>query len=66
MRIKDFIETLQEYDQNIELVINVDGEFITPSINRKVVHFKHDYSGIAYKDDAIVLTKKVYTKDRVD
>ncbi|WP_155951050.1 hypothetical protein [Pseudobutyrivibrio sp. MD2005] len=57
MRIKDFIETLSQYDENIELVINVDGKFITPSVNREVVHFKHEYTGTSYKDSAVVLAK---------
>ena len=58
MRIRDFIEELNQYDQDIELVIDVDGTFVTPSVNREVVHFKHDFSGIAFKDEAIVLAKR--------
>ena len=55
MRIRDFIEELNQYDQDIELVIDVNGKFITPSVKKEVVHFKHDYSGSTYKDNAIVL-----------
>ena len=57
MKIKDFIEELSRFDQDIELVIDVDGDFITPSMSREVVHFKHDYSGTSFKDLAIVLSK---------
>lgn len=58
MRIKDFIETLSQYDQDIELVINADGKFITPKLNKAVVCFKHDYSGMYFKDNAIILSEE--------
>ena len=57
MKIRDFIEELSRFDQDIELVIDVDGDFITPSMSREVVHFKHDYSGTSFRDLAIVLSK---------
>ena len=57
MRLKDFIETLSQYDPDTELVIDLDGKFVTPSISREVVHYKHDYSGASYKDTAVVLSK---------
>lgn len=59
MRIRDFIETLNQFDPDIELVIDVDGKYITPAIKNEVVHFKHEYTGTAYRDDAIVLSEKV-------
>ena len=58
MRIKDFIETLSQYDSNIELVINVDGKYTTPKLNKAVVRFKHDYSGMYFQDNAIILSEK--------
>ncbi len=57
MRISDFIETLKQYDQDTELVIDVDGTYITPAVDRKIVHFKHEYSGTSFTDNAIVLSK---------
>ncbi len=56
MRIKDFIETLSQYDPNIELVIDVEGKYITPKVKRDIVTFKHEYNGVLYKDEAVVLT----------
>jgi len=58
MRIRDFIEHLSQYVQDIELVINVDDNFVTPSVNREIVYFKHDVSGISFNDNAIVLSAK--------
>lgn len=57
MRIVDLIEKLKQYDPDTELVIDLDGKFITPSIHERIVHFKHEYSGSSFKDDAIVLSK---------
>ncbi len=57
MRIVDFIETLKQFDPDTELVIDLDGNFITPAIAKKIVHFKHDFSGTSFKDNAIVLSK---------
>ncbi len=57
MRIRDFIETLNQFDPDIELVIDVNGKFITPSVKREVVHYKHEYTGTSYKDEAVVLAK---------
>lgn len=57
MRIRDFIETLNQFDPDIELVIDVNGKFITPSVKREVVHYKHEYTGTTYKDEALVLAK---------
>ena len=60
MRIKDFIAELSQYDENIEIVLDVDGNCSTPSsVKKDVVHFKHDYSGTSYKDDAIVLSARI-------
>ncbi|MBR5637309.1 MAG: hypothetical protein IKW81_10310 [Pseudobutyrivibrio sp.] len=56
MRIKDVIETLNQYDPNTELVINVEGEYISPEVKRDFVTFKHRYNGVLYKDEAVVLT----------
>lgn len=58
MRLADFIETLKQYDPDTELVIDLDGKFITPSVNKKIVHYKHEYSGTSFIDNAIVLSKK--------
>lgn len=58
MKIRDVIEELSQFDQDIELVIDVDGEYVTPSMNEIVVHFKHDYSGTSFKDAAVVLAKR--------
>lgn len=55
MKIKDFMKTLSSFDPEIELVIDVNGEFVTPSVQDKVVYFKHDYSGTTFKDEAVVL-----------
>lgn len=60
MRIKDVIAELSQYDENIELVINVDGKYATPSSMKKdIVHFKHDYSGTEFTDEAIVLSSRI-------
>ena len=56
MRIKDLIEELSQYDQNIELVVNVDGEYVSPKMKRDCVMFKHHYNGVAYRDNAVVLS----------
>ena len=37
MRLKDFIETLSQYDPDTELVIDLDGKFVTPSISRDMI-----------------------------
>lgn len=58
MRIKEFIETLNQYDPDIEIVIDVDGNYVTPILKKSVVNFKHDYSGMCFKDDAIILSEK--------
>jgi hypothetical protein len=60
MRIKDIIAELSQYDENIELVVNVDGKCATPSSMKKdIVHFKHDYSGTVYTDEAVVLSARI-------
>ena len=56
MRIKDVIEKLSQYDQDLELVIGVEGDFYSPKLKRDIVPFKHAYNGVAYKDEAVVLT----------
>lgn len=58
MRIKDFMDVLNQFDPNTELVIDVDGSFVSPIVQRDIVYYKHKYSGIAYTDEAIVLSKK--------
>ena len=58
MRIKDVIEKLSKYDQNLELVVDVDGEFFSPNFKRDIVPFKHAFNGVAYKDEAIVLSNQ--------
>lgn len=58
MKIKDVIKELNQFDQDIELVINVDGKFITPSINRDIVYYKHDFNGCSYTDEAIVMASR--------
>ena len=40
-----------------EIVIDIDGDFVSPKMTEKVVHFKHNYSGMSYKDNAVILTK---------
>ena len=56
MKIKDVIENLSKYDQNLELVIDVEGEFFSPKLKRDIVPFKHHYNGVMYKDEAVILT----------
>ncbi len=58
MRISDVIEALSQYDPNTEIVIDVDGAFVSPKIKKQVVAFKHNYNGVFYKDDAVVLSNK--------
>lgn len=58
MRIKDVIAELSQYDENIEIVINVDGKCQTPSMKKDIVHFRHDFTGTAYNDEAIVLSER--------
>lgn len=55
MKIKDFIEKLNEYDENIEIVIKTSKGYSTPKVKKDIVKYKHDYSGIEFIDDAIVL-----------
>ena len=57
MRIKDFIEKLEQFDPETEIVINCDDEFISPKMKKDIVMFKHNYSGVSFKDDCIVLSK---------
>ncbi len=57
MRVKEFIETLEKFDENAELVIKVDGSYITPQMKEDIVHYQHDYNGVSYRDIAIVLSK---------
>ena len=57
MRIKDFIEKLEQFDPETEVVINVDGDFISPKMKKDIVMFKHNYSGVSFKDDCVVLSK---------
>lgn len=60
MRIKDIIAELGQYDENIELVIDVDGKCATPAFMKKdIVLFKHDYSGTLFTDEAIVLSARI-------
>lgn len=56
MRIKDVIEKLSKYDPDTEVVVGVDGDFFSPNLKRDIVLYKHNYSGISYKDEAIVLS----------
>jgi 5,10-methylenetetrahydrofolate reductase len=56
MRIRDFINVLSEYDQDVELVINTKDGYFSPQITKEVVTYKHNYNGVTYKDDAIVLS----------
>ena len=55
MRIKDFIEKLNEYDENIEIVIKTSKGYSSPKVKKDIVKYKHDYSGTEFIDDAIVL-----------
>ena len=55
MRIKDFIETLKDLDENIEIVIATPDGYASPKVKKDIVNFKHDYSGVTYMDDAITL-----------
>jgi hypothetical protein len=57
MRIKDFIETLNQFDPDTELVIDVEGSFCSPKIQRDIVMYKHHYTGTTFTDEAIVLSK---------
>ena len=56
MRIKDLIEELSQFDQETELVVNVGGEYVSPKMKRDCVMFKHNYNGVAYRDNAVVLS----------
>ncbi len=56
MRIKDVIEKLSKYDPDIEVVVGVDGDFFSPNFKRDIVSYKHNYNGVSYKDEAIVLS----------
>ncbi len=57
MRVVDLIELLKEQDPNIELVIDVNGKYVTPAIKKSIVHYKHEYSGTTYTDEALVLSE---------
>ena len=56
MQIKDVIEKLSQYDENLEVVVGVDGDFFSPNFKRDIVSFKHKFNGVSYKDEAIVLS----------
>ncbi len=55
MRIKDFIEMLNEYDENIEIVIKTSKGYSSPKVKKDIVKYNHEYSGTEFIDDAIVL-----------
>jgi len=55
VRIKDFIETLKDLDENLEIVIATSDGYVSPKIKKDIVNFKHAYSGVTYTDDAITL-----------
>lgn len=55
MRIKDFIEKLNEYDENIEIVIKTSKGYSSPKVKKDIVKYKHEYSGTEFIDGAIVL-----------
>ncbi len=57
MKIKDFIAELSKYNENIELVIDINGNYLVPSLKKDIVNFKHEVSGTSYIDEAIVLSK---------
>ncbi|MCR4830680.1 MAG: hypothetical protein K5883_04425 [Pseudobutyrivibrio sp.] len=52
------MNVLNQFDPNTELVIDVDGSFVSPIVKRDIVYYKHKYSGIAFTDEAIVLSEK--------
>ncbi|SDH33055.1 hypothetical protein SAMN05421493_101326 [Pseudobutyrivibrio sp. 49] len=58
MRIRDVIENLSQYDQDLEVVVGVDGDFFSPNFKRDIVLFKHAFNGVAYKDEAVILSNQ--------
>lgn len=58
MKIKDLIEQLNQYDPEIEVVVNIDNSYISPKLTKDIVPFKHNFNGVFYKDDAIVLSER--------
>ena len=56
MKIKDLINTLNQFDPETELVIDINGEYISPKVKHDIVPFRHHYNGVFYKDDAVVLS----------
>ncbi len=55
MKIKDLVRTLDQFDPEMELVIDVDGEYVSPEVKRDIVAFRHKFNGVYYKDNAVVL-----------
>lgn len=41
MKIKDLVRTLDQFDPEMELVIDVDGEYVSPEVKRDIVAFRH-------------------------
>ena len=55
MRIKEFVKLLEEYDEDIEIVIKTPDGYASPKVKKDIVKYKHDYSGTEFIDDAIIL-----------
>ncbi len=58
MRIHELIEELEKYDDNIEVVIESNKEYVAPVLKKEVVKYRHSYNGVEYIDDAIILGPK--------
>lgn len=55
MRIKEFVKLLEEYDEDIEIVIKTPDGYASPKVKKDIVKYKHEYSGTEFIDDAIIL-----------